>query len=228
VRRRGFTLLEAMLALALTALVTVLAFSFLSTLAASQRVAKRAAEEQRSVGLFFDRLEDELAAAVAADPAAGAGVVGGPTSLQVLSRGVGIPTDPTLGEAAAREQLSDLRGIRFALAGNAITGSRWVGPTGGGGAAEPIVGGASGESGEPTGVAGLRFRYFDGKTWSETFNSAEANGLPVAVEVGVWTASGGPMKVTEEGTDLRAPDRWRLITIPDAAMVGWKEGARAE
>jgi hypothetical protein len=36
------------------------------------------------------------------------------------------------------------------------------------------------------------------------------------------------MKLTEEGTDLRAPDRWRLITIPDAAMVGWKEGARAE
>ena len=216
--RRGFTLLESLLALALTAMVSVLAFSFLSTLAASKKLASRAADEQRSVGLFLDRLEDDLAAAVAADPAAGAGIVGSSSSLQVLSRGVGIPTDPTLGEQAAREQLSDLRGTRFALSGQQIVGARWVGPTAGAASGnEPITGEA--------GVAGLRFRYFDGESWADSFDSAKANALPVAIEVGVWYASAGPALLDPDSPGSRAPDRWRLITIPDAPAVGWKAGA---
>ena len=218
-RRRAFTLIEALLALALTTMVAVLAFSFLSTLAASKKLATRAADEQRSVGLFLDRLEDDLAAAVAADPAAGAGIVGSSSSLQVLSRGVGIPTDPALGEQAAREQLSDLRGTRFSLSGSQILGARWVGPTAGAAAAsEPIVG----ASDSSVGVASLRFRYFDGETWSDAFDSAKANALPVAIEVGVWYASAGPAPITPDAPELRAPDRWRLITIPDAPAVGWK------
>jgi type II secretory pathway pseudopilin PulG len=219
-RRRAFTLIEALLALALTTMVAVLAFSFLSTLAASKKLSARAADEQRSVGLFLDRLEDDLTAAVAADPAAGAGIVGSSSSLQVLSRGVGIPTDPALGEQAAREQLSDLRGTRFNLSGEQIMGARWVGPTAGSSAsAEPIAGGNG------AGVAGLRFRYFDGSAWSDAFDSAKSNALPVAIEVGVWYASAGPALLDPDSPGLRAPDRWRLITIPDAPAVGWKEGA---
>ena len=80
-----------------------------------------------------------------------------------------------------------------------------------------------------TGVAALRFRFFDGEGWSDSFDSSKSGTLPVAIEVGVWSASGGAASTGEVGKDIgavmRAPDRWRLITVPDGPVAGWKEGA---
>lgn len=237
-RRRGFTLVEALLALALTAMLAAMVSSFLWSLSKSKQIAMADGARQRSLGLFMDRLEDDLATSIAGDDAIGAGIAGRADRLVILSRGVGIPTDPTLGEQAAKEQLSDLRGTEWAFAGATIVGRRWIGATPSG-TLEPVA----------EGIAGVRFRYFDGKTWAGTYDSKARNALPVAVEVAVWDARGGPMsadgssaKVAPEepamaefggldvgsagaGVTLRAPDSWRLITIPDGPAAGWKEGA---
>lgn len=246
--RRGFTIVEAMLALLLTGMLAAMVSSFLWTVSRSKNAAEVDGAEQRALGMFMDRLEDDLTACIAGDETLGAGIAGGATKLAVLSRGVGVPTDPGLGEQAARDQLSDLRGTEFALQGSVIVGRRWVGPTAGG-AGEPIA----------TGIAGVRFRYFDGKQWATAFDSKSRNALPVAIEVAVWMTAGGPMQTAtgaagavdagqpiaapvsgdaaggevaapSEGAaapagTLRAPDRWRLITIPDGPTAGWKEGA---
>jgi hypothetical protein len=211
--------MEALLALALTLMLAGMVSSFLYTLSRSKKLAQDAAVELRSVGTFFDRLEDDLAACIAGGDGLGAGVVGAGDRLAVLSRGVGIPTDPALGEKAAREQLSDLRGTEFAFDGSAsVLGRRWIGAGGPSGQALAVA----------SGVAAVRFRYYDGKSWSDTFDSSKSGGLPVAIEVGVWVASGGPAVAAEDtlgvGAPMRAPDRWRVITVPDGPVSGWKEG----
>lgn len=220
--RRGFSLVEALLALALMVMLTVLASSFLWALTKSKRAAQSTAVELRSIGTFLDRLEDDLAASIAGGEGLGAGIVGGRDRLLVLSRGVGIPTDPEQGEKASREQLSDLRGTEFAFdgAGN-ILGRRWIG-AGGGGEAQPVA----------EGVGSLRFRYFDGTQWTSDFDSSKTGGLPVAIEVAVWSAgsglaarAAGEVEAGEIGATMPAPDRWRLITVPDGPVAGWKEGA---
>lgn len=219
-RRPGFSLVEALLALALMVVLTVLASSFLWTLTASKRAAQATAVELRSIGTFMDRLEDDLAACIAGGEGLGAGIVGGRDRLLVLSRGVGIPTDPQQGEKASRQQLSDLRGTEFAFDGaGAILGRRWIGAAGGG-QAQPVA----------EGVGALRFRYFDGTSWTSSFNSSGTGGLPVAIEVSVWRAGVAAQAATdveagEIGASMPAPDRWRLITVPDGPVAGWKEGA---
>ena len=65
--RRGFSLVEALLALALMVMLTVLASSFLWALTKSKRAAQSTAVELRSIGTFLDRLEDDLAASIAHD-----------------------------------------------------------------------------------------------------------------------------------------------------------------
>ncbi|MDX2148454.1 MAG: prepilin-type N-terminal cleavage/methylation domain-containing protein [Planctomycetota bacterium] len=39
-------------------------------------------------------------------------------------------------------------------------------------------------------LASGRFRYYDGRSWSDSFNSVEANALPVAIEVAAWFERG--------------------------------------
>jgi prepilin-type N-terminal cleavage/methylation domain-containing protein len=212
-RSRAFSLLEVLLALALSTLLAGLAFLVLSSLTDSKRLAQAAADDQRAIGLFFDRLEDDLAAAVASDTSSGSGIVGASSSLTILSRGVGIPTDPSLGEQAARDQLSDLRGTRFTLDAGLLLASRWIGPTPTSTApSEPIA----------KGLADLRFRYYGGPstkpTWSDTYNASDADSLPLAVEVSVWSFSKGPALTNpDDPGSRRPPDRSRLIAIPDAA-----------
>lgn len=220
--RRGFSLVEALLALALTAMLAVMASSFLSNLSRAKRDSQAAALELRSIGTFLDRLEDDLATSLAGGDGLGAGIVGGSDRLVVLSRGVGIPTDPALGEKASREQLSDLRGTEFVFDGaGGILGRRWIGASGGG-PSLPVA----------QGVGALRFRYFDGTAWASSFDSSKSGGLPVAIEVSVWTAGSGAaaqaakdVESGEIGARMPAPDRWRLITVPDGPVAGWKEGA---
>ena len=94
----------------------------------------------------------------------------------------------------------------------------------------------------------MRFRYYDGTRWLESFDSLQEGRLPIAVEVMVWfrpwpgdlQAEDREMPDTETAErrtfdssggfdelafarasdldqfDEPAPDRFRVITIPDA------------
>jgi hypothetical protein len=143
--------------------------------------------------------------------------------------------DATLGSVASREQLSDLRGAEYTFdPGNkTVSARRWVG-TSGTGLPYPI--------GE--GVELLRIRYFDGTQWTDTFDTLAAGSLPVAIEVSIWQtrfgpalpgAGDAPMSAGEgmappplagdPDEPIRAPDRVRLIAVPDGPTSGWKGGA---
>jgi len=75
-------------------------------------------------------------------------------------------------------------------------------------------------------VGRVRFRYFDGSQWQESFNSATAGALPVAVEAAIWFDGGGAGSSSEEAsTDSvpqRAPDRVRVMVVPDGPVTSWK------
>ena len=75
-------------------------------------------------------------------------------------------------------------------------------------------------------VSRVRFRYYDGSSWSSSFSS-DQRGLPVAVEVAIWTTGRGWRDVegTTQDAEIDPPDRRRVICIPDGPSAGWKEGA---
>lgn len=165
------TLLEVMLALALLVVLSAGVMGFFFQITARRDQLVRLASQQRDISLLFDRVESSLLAAVAVSPDGSAGIKGGATSLTITTRGVA----PALGEEAG---LADACTTTFAFSESAAECSQTV--TG--------AGGASGSVSERVLrlVERMRFRYSDGKKWSSTFDSIEAGGLPVAVEVSVW------------------------------------------
>ena len=213
--RRAFTLIEILLALVLIVALGAAIYSFTANLAARRARTERTAETLRGPGRLFDMLSDDLAAAIAASPAAGSGVKGSATDLVVLSR------------ALAADASTDLRRSHYALsaADRTFTAQR---------------GRANGPDPDPAvlarGIERVQFRYHDGKTWADTFDSQAVGALPGLIEVSVWVASDSPAKASEPAatpvssdTETQAPpsrpaDRLRLIRVPDGPASAWKEG----
>jgi prepilin-type N-terminal cleavage/methylation domain-containing protein len=227
--RRGFTLLEVIIALALIVLLLAGVFSFQWTLADSRSRLLEDVRESQAVEGMMERLENDLLSAIAGDAGLGAGVVGDAGSISVLSRGVWLagpeearrwstdssgPTGSPIGKATP----GDLMGCRYrfvkddAAATARLTVSRWLVEAGLDAPAEEAL---------VTDRAELvRLRYFDGGAWRDSFSSLEAGGLPAAVEVAVWmrrqgaTAGDGNPPLPQ-----RAPDRVRVIAVPDGGVA---------
>lgn len=244
--RRATTLLELIVALALGAALLVAVFAFLGDLLSTRERIRTGATRQASIAALFDRLDADLAMAIAADARGGAGssgVVGGPSSLALLTRGVLV--DPTSGPAALRDlQRTE---YRFERDAHRLSARRSAATTA-----------ASGEWFDFDGeIEALRFRYHDGENWLETFHSAAAGGLPVAVEVSVWFVPSAAVDAAEatrdgavDGADVatidepanaraeigadtpelprRPPDRRRVIAVPDARPTTKAARAAAE
>ncbi|QOJ01708.1 MAG: prepilin-type N-terminal cleavage/methylation domain-containing protein [Phycisphaeraceae bacterium] len=251
--RRGFTMIEVLIALGLLAALGGAVFAFMGDLWRGRDAWRASAEDERGVSMLMDRLEEDLASCVAGGGGLGAGIRGEAGRLLVISRGVGVPVGVSDASSAKRE-LSDLRvcEYRFDSGRRSLMGRRTPGTR------------ASGEWFEVLpGVERFTMRYFDGRAWAETFDSEKTGVLPVAVEVLVWLSSGGPAvdenaiegesSPTEPEVEsdplppeperegefaddaspaapavlrgVRAADRRRLIVIPDGPLVGWKEGS---
>ncbi len=230
-RRRGFTLLEVLVALGLMAMLAGSLWAFMDNLGQTRRVSMAEAREQRSLTLLMDRLEDDLTGAIAGDASMGAGIAGSSSALAVISRGVGIPLSAEGGVEATRAMLTDLRTTRYRFdrGSGTIRASRVHGAGGGGGGEEPAA----------EGVGLLRLRYFDGREWLTEFDSLKAGTLPVAIEVSIWQTRGGPVwgedqmsmegeagagESMDETEPTRPADRVRLLVVPDGPSAGWKGG----
>lgn len=166
--RAGMTLLEVMLALAILVVLSAGVGSFFFEISARRDQLVRMAAQQRDAALFIDRIEGALLSALAVGPDGTAGVKGDPTSLTVATRAV----QPSFDDDAA---LADACVLRFEFDEREGCCRQTV-ETGGGSAGEPLL----------TWVERVRFRYSDGRHWSPSFDSLQAGGLPVAVEVSVW------------------------------------------
>lgn len=213
---RAFSLVEVLLALAISLLLGAAVLSLLLNLGRRRTTILSLAGEQQSTGVFLHRLEADLSAALAGDGAVGAGVKGTGTELSLLTRGV-VLGGVVQGRGAS--VLGDLQGSRYVFdrEGGVLKARRWT------------AGRGSGESGEfevvSSRIRRLRFRYFDGREWKSGFDSLAEGALPVAVECAVWT--GTPASQTNAaagGERWGAPDRLRVVVVPDGPSAAWKEG----
>jgi type II secretory pathway component PulJ len=198
---RAFTLIEALLALALTALLAGSIFGFVSSLAENRKQLVAAAHREDGAGVLCEQLEAGLLCAVAGDKSLGGGVKGDATSIHLVSRGVRVPLP---GESPA----GDLMVSEYALSGGAVAAKRWeLGQTAP--QAEPVV----------EHVKQLRLRYHNGSSWVDSFDSLASNTLPAAVEVSIWFGDPPPAPADGEPgrelTDPGPPDRSRIIALPD-------------
>ena len=204
-------MIEVMVALTLIALLASAVMSFLWSLSARQAALSRASAEAQAADTMLDRLEGDLLGGIAGDSRLGAGIDGSATRLRLLTRGVDV------GDGGA----SDLQEAIFAFSGGTLSLSRRpVGP----GAEEvpPALHPLS-----PS-LSRVRFRYFDGRTWKSSFNSASLKRLPAAIEVEIWREGRGPAP-TAEGADAKEaiwpePDRSRVIVVPDGPDAAWGGG----
>jgi type II secretory pathway pseudopilin PulG len=220
-RRGAFTLLEVVLCLALAAALAGGIVGFLLGLVSQREAIVQISSRQQGASALLEHIENDLAGGLVGDERVGAGVVGTPSSLVLLTRGVWMPRS-----AAPEGMIDDLQGAEYAFdrETGVVRARRWAG-----GEDEPD---------EPelicSGVRLARFRYFDGESWSGSFDSLRRGQLPVAVELAIWFgdaegagASGalrGGFGEGGAGLPSREPDRVRLMIVPDGPVTSWMEG----
>jgi hypothetical protein len=200
--------MEVMVALSLIAMLAGAVTSFLWSLSSRQISLSRASMEAQAADTLLDRLEGDLLSGLAGDPRLGAGIDGSATRLRLLTRGVDV----------ADGGAGDLQESVFEYSGGTLSMSRRPVGTGGAESAPASVHPLS------TGLSRVRFRYFDGRGWKSSFNSASLGRLPAAIEVEVWQAGRAPAAGGGSGTSEAAwpePDRSRVIVVPDGPDAAW-------
>lgn len=202
----GFTLFEILVSVGLFGL---LVFAMSSFLGDARRVRARVAadvERNLSVAAIVGELAESIATCVTDE--GGKGVRGTSTSIEVAFAGVPawrIGTD----EPAASLGPVDTLTVRF----DAGDGRVEIGRDGGTATRGPVA------------FEAVRFRYLDGGSWRDEFDSTAEGRLPQAVELSIWFARSAPTPVERPEFDLaedetpapdRPADRRRLISVPDA------------
>ena len=210
--RRALSLLQLLVALGLALALLGAVFLFLHDLVDSRERALERSRREDAVAALFERLESDLALSIAGASSVGSGVVGDAHSLTILTRVV----QPSAVDA--RRGLLDLHRheYRHDAVAQAVVGSRGLVR----GGAETIV--FDGR------VAALRFRYHDGREWTDTFDSRAAGGLPAAVEVAVWfdlpeallPRADADVDVFSGDEEASAEGRGADTAIADAGAIG--------
>lgn len=241
-RRRGFTVVEALLAVVFLVVLALGVSVFLRELSNASERATRFTRGQQSASAIMASIEGAVAASETVGPDGRSGVRGDRTSLTIAHRTLGLDLEGRDGPSAGGQVLS----VRFA---NGRTVARIV------------AGGVDVTGGEvevSDRIERMDFRYHDGEGWRESFDSLAAGGLPMAIEVSIWLVGvdedaapvealgdGGGRSVEElfdelgesggggmglptledlrsaaEGEDRvwGAPDRLRVFAIPDAGF----------
>lgn len=198
--RSAFTLFEVLIVIGLLTLLSGSMFGLLWNLGATRDRLIEMGESEQAAGVILERIESDLICAVASAGDA-AGVEGSATRVRILTRAAWLPRESGQGRGSAA--LADLQGTEVSFESGRLTASRWLGSAPAG-EAEPVSGR----------ITGCRFRYFDGREWAGSFDSMRAGALPVAIEASLWLV---------DAPAGRAPDRRRLMVIPDGPAAAWKE-----
>ncbi len=237
--RRAFSLLEVLLAIAVVMILAGTVYAFLFDLLESRdRILDESDRSRAGIGVI-EQLERDIMTTLAGASGYGAGVQGTRTSLTLLSRSVTLPI-----ENESQTVLGDLQGVSFTWDGQsgALSASRWDVLSGE--RAQPEV--------ISDKIAYMQLRYFDGSSWSGQYNSSST--LPVALEIAIWFGEptfanepwpdendfeDRPEEIFIDSTDEamtddefveeplppeRAPDRVRVVVVPDGPSIGWGGG----
>ncbi|MBL9147971.1 MAG: prepilin-type N-terminal cleavage/methylation domain-containing protein [Phycisphaerae bacterium] len=230
---RGFTLLELLVSIGLVALLVAAMAAFLNDALRIRARIGDSIERGVSADAAIDEIERALQTCVVDDGALGVGVRGSATQLDILHAGIAawrLGSEDPERAFAPLERLT----VSFDEGGRRLLLARGNGPL------SPL----------PGEIGRVRFRYHDGTRWSNSFDSGNAERLPLAVEVSIWfrvaedrTAAAAPEVAaadagdaeTDTGADTAtaddalaeeddergpAPDRRRVIAIPDALVGG--------
>lgn len=200
--RRGFTLLETLLALSLILLLFGAMYVFSDQVATSRKKLEVDAGRQRHITDLFDSIERASLTSVAGDRSIGAGVNGSGGSLSIITR-------------------SGRSLVRWSWKLDESTGRLSV-------AATPVAVDQAVALDTPApemwadGLGSLRFRFFIHGQWTDTFDSLNAATLPDAIEVSAWLAPdekpdptklvAATERVAERSTE-RPADRRRIILL---------------
>jgi prepilin-type N-terminal cleavage/methylation domain-containing protein len=185
VNQRAFTLLEMLIAIALMVGVGAAVFAFADSLLVRRERFLASSDTNRVADVLLEELERVLPATFVTDFSGRAGIKGDASHIHVRARGVRLGSRPSLSDQVAVE-------VHFDESTGVLSGMR---------DAEMA----------PIGRVGrVRFRYWDGRLWSDSYDSASAGHLPLMVEVRIWL---DPVADHDETTQ---PDRTRVISIPDA------------
>jgi hypothetical protein len=157
-------------------------------------VRRRVLEEtarRRAAQMLIERIDRDLMTAIVGDSTVGAGIAGDATSLRILTRSVPVrlaqrPDGP--GEPFADLERSE---YTFDASDKQITAARALATVSSGSIESFPLGGQ---------VSKLRFRFHDGTSWVDSFDSLRADRLPVAVEIAVWFDP-WPNEIEEEQPD---------------------------
>ncbi|MHC4990737.1 MAG: prepilin-type N-terminal cleavage/methylation domain-containing protein, partial [Planctomycetota bacterium] len=168
--RRGFSLLEVLIAIGLVIVLLGAMFAFMfDTLAARARALEHAGW-QRAATTLIERVELDLMSCVVGDRVNGAGIDGDNTSLRILTRGVAAhlaaagPGDPAV--------FGDLQQVEYRFeedTGRLEARRMPAGARAGGNTPFAPLGGA---------VYKVRFRYHDSSGWRDSFDSLLQGELP--------------------------------------------------
>jgi hypothetical protein len=221
--RRGFTLLEALVAIGMMVMLVGALSLFLDDLTMTRARAARTAARTRSADALYGAVETALMTAVVDGGRMGSGVQGDASRLRVLSS----RTDAGSGtvQQLARAAFSPLSATVVQWAGQGVSVER-----------------GNVRSTLPAQVRALRIRYLGDAGWEESFDSMQAGTLPLAVEVALWfgqavpqgagagagEGEGEPGDAAEADAapeDLGPPDRVRVFAVPDAATMAAESAA---
>lgn len=200
--RRGFSLLEAIVGVAIAAAFVSAIAIFATNLGDVRARLSRSAAELETADAVFSELERACASAVVDDPRLGAGIAGNESAVALVRCAVG------LGEGRD-ELLSDRGAVRLEFDG----------------AARRIAlrrGSLRDEL--PAPVRAMRIRYLDDGGWTDAFDSAEAARFPALLEVSIWFERGAEPAGPADGagtpdSSARAADRTRVFRIAGAPRI---------
>ena len=164
---RAFTLLEALLAIALVGAILVVAIRLLDDVSRARARVEASLRRIEGVTLAIDLLADRLATATATAVDGGAGITGDELSCRVTGCGV---ASIRLDSTSRRSPLLDRSTLELGWRDGGLSLRDDEGPW-------SLLAGD---------LAAIRFRYHDGQDWRDAWNS-DQDGLPVAIEIEVWS-----------------------------------------
>ena len=177
-RRCGFTLLEVLIVIGLVSALFGSMFTFMFNLLSSRDRALQYSAQQLAATTLIERVSADLMTCVVSDAEAGSGVEGDTQRLRILTRSVAASlAERGVGDPAV---LGDLQITEYTFneSQQQITASRRFAQTNSNDRmSEASLGGS---------IYKVRFRYHDGTSWRDTFDSRSYGQLPLAVEIAIW------------------------------------------
>ena len=167
--RRGFTLLEVMLALGIIVVLLGVMSSVIQGVADSRNRLMDRSLRDRGIAVAFEQLEAMIDTCMVNDGIGGAGIEGDELGVRMVRSGV--PARWLNGRSAGGSPLGDRDTIDIRLEDGDLV--------------------LSGEGDDDRSLllespVAIRFRYHDGQAWVDSWNSMD-QGFPVAVELSIWT-----------------------------------------